>query len=160
MKPFVKSNKSDTIDAEAIAEAVVRPTMRFVQIRSPQQIDVQALHRIRSRLVSSRTRLVNQTRAMCQEYGVVMPQGIKVFMRDIPSVIEDLENDLTQSMRRILADLVQELHGLNERLSFVTREIEAIASTDETARRLATITRHWPLGCHGTDCRSWRRKTV
>lgn len=146
VKPFVKSNKNDTIDAEAIAEAVIRPTMRFVQIRSPQQIDVQALHRIRSRLVSSRTRLVNQTRAMCQEYGVVMPQGIRVFMRNIPSVIEDPDNDLTQSMRRILADLVEELRGLNERLSFVTREIEAIASTDETARRLATIPGIGPLG--------------
>jgi len=146
VKPFVKSNKNDNIDAEAIAEAVIRPTMRFVQIRSPQQIDVQALHRIRSRLVSSRTRLVNQTRAMCQEYGVVMPQGIKVFMRDIPGVIENPHNDLTQSMRRILADLVEELHGLNERLSFVTREIEAIASTDETARRLTTIPGIGPLG--------------
>jgi hypothetical protein len=76
VKPFMKSQKNDTIDAEAIAEAVTRPTMRFTQVRTIEQIDVQALHRMRDQLVSSRTRLVNQARAFCLEYGIAMRQGI------------------------------------------------------------------------------------
>jgi transposase len=69
VKPDVKSQKNDTIDAEAIAEAVTRPTMRFTQVRTPEQVDLQALHRIRDQLVSSRTRLINQVPAFCLEYG-------------------------------------------------------------------------------------------
>ena len=69
VKPYVKSQKNDTIDAEAIAEAATRPTMRFTQVRTTEQIDLQALHRIRDQLVSSRTRLINQVRAFCLEYG-------------------------------------------------------------------------------------------
>ena len=72
VKPYVKSNKSDIIDAEAIAEAVSRPTMRFVEIRSPDQVDLQALHRVRDRLVAQRTRVICQMRAFCLEYGIAM----------------------------------------------------------------------------------------
>jgi transposase len=75
VKPYVKSNKNDTIDAAAIAEAVVRPTMRFVQIKRPDQVDLQALHRIRDQLVGSRTRLICQMRAFCLEYGVAIRQA-------------------------------------------------------------------------------------
>jgi len=75
VKPYVKSQKNDMIDAEAIAEAVTRPTMRFTQVRTPEQVDLQALHRIRDQLVSSRTRLINQVRAFCLEYGVAIRQG-------------------------------------------------------------------------------------
>ena len=72
VKPFVKSNKNDIIDAEAIAEAVTRPTMRFVEIRTPEQIDLQALHRVRDRMIAHRTRLISQMRAFCLEYGVAI----------------------------------------------------------------------------------------
>jgi transposase len=75
VKPYVKSNKNDTVDAEAIAEAVTRPTMRFTQVRSTEQVDLQALHRIRDQLVTSRTRLINQARAFCIEYGIPIGKG-------------------------------------------------------------------------------------
>jgi transposase len=75
VKPFVKSNKNNTLDAEAIAEAVGRPTMRFIQVRRPEQIDLQALHRVRDRIVANRTALSNQIRAFCLEYGIAMRKG-------------------------------------------------------------------------------------
>lgn len=75
VKPYVKSNKTDTVDAAAIAEAVTRPTMRFVEVRTPEQVDLQALHRIRDRLVGQRTALMNQARAFCIEYGLAMRVG-------------------------------------------------------------------------------------
>ena len=145
VKPFVKSNKNDTLDAEAIAEAVCRPTMRFVKVRTPTQIDMQALHRVRSRLVSGRTRLVNQMRALCQECGVVMPQGIRAFRSEITSICEDSGNDLTPHMRCIVTDLIEELSELEKRIDRVTREIEAAAARDEMARRLTTIPGIGPL---------------
>src|ERR1700710_2865092 len=79
VKPYVKSNKNDIIDAAAIAEAVTRPTMRFVEVKSPEQIDLQALHRVRERMVTARTRLICQMRAFCLEHGVAMRQGVGAF---------------------------------------------------------------------------------
>jgi Transposase len=113
VKPYVKSNKNDIIDAAAIAEAVVRPTMRFVQIKRPDQVDLQALHRIRDQLVSSRTRLICQMRAFCLEYGVAIRQGAGVFKIDLPRVIADESNDLTPTMRRLLAELFGDLGRLD-----------------------------------------------
>lgn len=83
VKPYVKSNKTDTVDAAAIAEAVTRPTMRFVEVRTPEQVDLQALHRIRDRLVGQRTALMNQARAFCLEYGLAMRVGGGGFHADI-----------------------------------------------------------------------------
>ncbi len=83
VKPYVKSNKNDLIDAEAIAEAVSRPTMRFVEVRSPEQVDLQALHRVRDRLVAQRTRVICQMRAFCLEYGIAMHQGAGKFKADL-----------------------------------------------------------------------------
>lgn len=100
VKPYVKSQKNDTIDAEAIAEAVTRPTMRFTQVRTTEQVDLQALHRIRDQLVSSRTRLINQVRAFCLEYGIAIRQGAGVFRLDLPRVLANETNDLTPAMRR------------------------------------------------------------
>ena len=87
VKPYVKSNKSDIIDAEAIAEAATRPSMRFVEIKSETQVDIQALHRVRDHKVSARTRLVCQMRAFCLEYGVPIHQGIGKFRADFPRVL-------------------------------------------------------------------------
>ena len=83
VKPFVESQKNDTIDAEAITEAVTRPTMRFTQVRTTKQIDLQALHRIRDQLARSRTRLITQARAFCLEYGMAIRQGTGVFRSDL-----------------------------------------------------------------------------
>jgi transposase len=145
VKPYVKANKNDTLDAEAIAEAVTRPTMRFVQMKSPDQIDTQALHRVRDRQVSSRTRLINQMRAFCLEFGIAIRQGAGVFKLDIPRILQDEANDLTSAMRRLLEDLLNELKALEARIAVVTREIEALASRDDTAHRLTTIPGIGPL---------------
>lgn len=146
VRPYVKSNKSDIIDAAAIAEAVTRPTMRFVEMKTPEQVDLQALHRIRERLVTARTRLICQMRAFCLEHGVAMRQGAGAFKLDLTGVIADEENDLTTTMRRLLRELREELGALEGRIAAVSREIEATASTNDAARRLATIPGIGPLG--------------
>lgn len=146
VKPFVKSNKNDTLDAEAIAEAVVRPTMRFVKIRNEDQVDMQALHRVRSRLVSSKTQLINQMRALCLEYGITIGKGAGLFKRECPKIIENDENDLSDHMRRILDGLSGDLRALESRINIVSREIDALAARDDTARRLMTIPGIGPMG--------------
>lgn len=146
VKPYVKSNKNDIIDAAAIAEAVTRPTMRFVEIKAPEQVDLQALHRVRERLVVARIRLICQMRAFCLEHGVAMRQGAGAFKLDIQAVMIDEENDLTPMMRRLLGELCEELAQLELRIATVSREIEATAASSEVARRLATIPGIGPLG--------------
>jgi transposase len=145
VKPYVKSQKNDTIDAAAIAEAVTRPTMRFTQVRSTGQVDMQALHRIRDQLVTGRTRVINQARAFCLEYGIAIRQGTGVFRLDLPRVLADDANDLTPAMRRMLAELFEDVLRLDERIAGVTREIEGIAARDDRARRLTTIPGIGPL---------------
>ena len=146
VKPYVKSQKNDTIDAEAIAEAVTRPTMRFTQVRTVEQVDLQALHRIRDQLVSSRTRLINQVRAFCLEYGVAIRQGAGVFRLDLPRVLADETNDLSPAMRRMLTELFEDVVGLDRRIAGASREIEALAACDDRARRLMTVPGIGPLG--------------
>ncbi len=146
VKPFVKSNKNDTLDAEAIAEAVIRPTMRFVKVRNEDQVDMQALHRVRSQLVSSKTQLINQMRALCLEYGIAIGKGAGLFKRECPRIIENQDNELSDHMRRILGGLSEDLVSLETRIESVTREIEAIAARDDTARRLMTIPGIGPMG--------------
>ena len=146
VKPFVKSNKNDARDAEAIAEAVVRPTMRFVEIKTEAQVDLQALHRIRDRIVSNRTQLICQMRAFCLEYGIAMRQGAGVFKIDIARVIGDESNDLTPMMRAMLKELWEEFALVDARLAVVSRQVEAIADRLDAARRLMTIPGIGPLG--------------
>ena len=135
VKPYVKSNKTDTVDAAAIAEALTRPTMRFVQVRAPEQVDLQALHRIRDRLVGQRTGLMNQARAFCIEYGLAMRVGAGGFHADIRRHLGNLENDLTQTMRNLLNDLAY----IENRVNALSARIEVIANENETIRRLLTI---------------------
>jgi transposase len=149
VKPFVNSNKSDIIDAEAIAEAVIRPTMRFVEIKSPSQVDLQALHRVRDRLVAERTCIICQVRAFCLEYGVAMHQGAGKFKADLPGVLANDDNDLTPAMRRLLSALFEEIRQIEKRIGDLTKDIEAIADADDTARRLMTIPGIGPLAATG-----------
>ena len=146
VKPYVKSNKTDIVDAEAIAEAVMRPTMRFVQVRTTTQVDMQALHRIRDRLVRNRTSLMNQARAFCIEYGLAMRTGAGGFHSDIRRHLANNENDMTSSMRLLLNELLADLAHIEERITAISKEIEAIAYKDETVRRLLTIPGIGPLG--------------
>lgn len=139
VKPYVKSNKNDAIDAAAIAEAVTRPTMRFVKARSTEQVELQTLHRVRDRQVACRTQLINQMRAFCLEFGVAMRPGAGAFKADMQNVIGDESNDLTPRMRQTLIALMTELGELEQKIAIATKEIEAIATSSELARRLTTI---------------------
>ena len=139
VKPYVKSNKSDTIDAEAIAEAVTRPTMRFVQIKQPEQLELQALHRARDLLMSNRTQLICQIRAFCLEYGVAMRHGVGSFKQDFVRVLGDETNDLAPRMRQLLRDQWSHLQVIESRVAALTQQINAIASASDLARRLTTI---------------------
>ena len=146
VKPYVKSNKNDIIDAAAIAEAVTRPTMRFVEAKSPEQVDLQALHRVRERMVTARTRLICQMRGFCLEHGVAMRQGVGAFNLDLAVAMADEGNDLTPAIRRLLGELRDDLLQLETRIAAVSREIEATAARSETARRLTSIPGIGPLG--------------
>lgn len=139
IKPYVKSNKNDLIDAAAIAEAVTRPTMRFVRAKSTEQAELQAMHRIRDRLVGSRTGLINQMRAFCLEFGIAIRHGAGAFKAELPQVVADESNDLTPRMRELLETLSSELRDLEARIAQITRQIEAIAKCSDAAMRLATI---------------------
>lgn len=139
VKPYVKSNKTDTVDAAAIAEAVTRPTMRFVEVRTPDQIDLQALHRIRDRLVGQRTALMNQARAFCIEYGLAMRVGAGGFHADIRRHLAHAENDLTPTMRTLLEELLDDLAYIEGRIKSVNGKVEAYASQHEAVGRLVTI---------------------
>jgi len=146
VKPYVKSNKNDVIDAEAIAEAVTRPTMRFVEIKTTEQSDIQSLHRARDGMVMSRTRMICQMRAFCLEFGVAIRQGAGVFKIDMPRALADETNDLSPAMRRLLSGLFDDLLALEKRIAEITREIEAVVDRDDVARRLLTIPGVGPLG--------------
>ena len=115
-REYVKSNKNDTIDAAAIAEAVTRPTMRFVELKRPDQVDLQALHRIRDQMVGNRTRLICQMRAFCLEYGIAIRQGAGLFKLALPRIIAEDSNDLTPTMRRLLQEIFDNLKTLESRI--------------------------------------------
>ena len=107
MKPYIKSNKHDAADAEAICEAVTRPAMRFVAVKSVEQQDILAIHRIRSGLVQRRTALANQIRGLLGEYGIIVPQGINKLRKQLPLILEEAENGLTPLARELFAELYE-----------------------------------------------------
>ena len=146
VKPYVKSNKNDALDAEAIAEAVTRPTVRFVQLKTCDQIDLQALHRVRSQLVGSCTALVNQMRAFALEYGIPIRQGVGVFKLDIVRVLADETNALTPAMRALLRGLWEDFGRLDACVAELSRQIEDLADSDDRTRRLVSIPGIGPLG--------------
>jgi len=114
VKPYVKSNKNDRVDAEAICEAMSRPGMRFVAVKSVAQQDVQAAHRIREELVGQRTAKANQIRGLVGEYGIVAPRGIHQLRHALSDWLEDAENGLTANFRILLADLADDLRHLGK----------------------------------------------
>jgi transposase len=139
VKPFLKGQKNDFRDAEAVAEAVQRPTMRFVPTKSVDQLDLQALHRVRSRLVSQRTATVNQIRAFLLERGIAVRQGLRFLRHALPDVLANRAELLTPRMVNMIKDLAGDLHHLDTRLDEVTSEIETLARNDEACQRLMTV---------------------
>lgn len=128
VKPFLKSNKNDYLDAEAIAEAAQRPSMRFVPLKTDDQMDLQALHRVRDRLVSRRTSVINQLRAFLLERGITFRQGRIHLRKQVPELLEDAEQRLSPLMRRLVDRLWQEWKTLEEQVESLRGEIDSIAS--------------------------------
>ena len=139
VRPYVKAHKNDDRDAEAIAEAATRPTMRFVAIKSEAQLDLQSLHRARERLVSERTALINHLRALLLERGIVVPQGRRKLEQALPGILADESSGLSARLRRLASDLREEWRALDERIAAFDAEFVSQARTDEAARRLATV---------------------
>src|ERR1035437_10241381 len=135
VKPFVKSNKNDFLDAEAIAEAVDRQNMRFVPIKTDDQLDLQALHRVRDRLITRRTSVINQLRAFLLERGLVFAKSPARLRERMPEVLENAEEDLTPRMRNLLALLWNEWKDLEQQLGDLNHEVEQIASSDAACMR-------------------------
>lgn len=145
VKPYVKSNKNDATDAEAICEAMSRPGMRFVSVKTVDQQDVQAAHRIRSELMDQRKAKVNQIRGLTAEYGLVAPREILHLRRAIPLWLEDQENGLSPRFRRLLTGLWDDLRVLDGRLVELDQEIITIAASDPVAKRLQQLRGVGPL---------------
>jgi transposase len=139
VKPYVQTNKSDYIDAEAIAEAVQRPRMRFVPIKSEEQLDLQALHRVRERWVMRRTAVVNQVRSLLLERGFTLPKGRSHVDEALPRILEDAELPLSGSFRLLLAQLKLELEQLSTRIDQLDLVILKRAKEDDACQRLTAI---------------------
>jgi transposase len=140
VKPFLKGHKNDYRDPEAIAEAVQRPTMSFVVIKTPEQMDLLALHRVRSRLVGQRTGTINQIRGFLIERSIIVRQGVVPLRKALPDILSSNTNILSPRMVSLIADLMQDWRRL-ERIETVSSEIEALALQDDSCQRLMTVVR-------------------
>lgn len=140
VRPYVKAQKNDDRDAEAIAEAATRPTMRFVPLKTEAQLDAQILHRVRSRLVGERTALINQLRAVLLERGLVFPQGRRQFEQSLAELLTGDETaDLSPRIRQLLVAMQAEWQDLERRIAALDDEFAERARNEDRARRLATI---------------------
>lgn len=139
VKPYVKTNKTDAADAEAICEAVTRPTMRFVAIKQPDQQDLQSLHRYRQRVVEQRTALANQIRGFLTEYGIVFAQGIGVLRKKLPEILGDESAELNPLSRELFNQLYEDFIVLDEKVKKLNKRIEGLCRENEDAQRLTKI---------------------
>jgi transposase len=145
VKPYRKSNKNDFIDAEAIAEAVTKQNMRFVQIKTQEQLDWQAMHRVRDRLMQRRTALINEIRGFLLERGLTFAARPIYLHKNLPTVIEDAEQNLSPRLRWLLDRLWQEWKQTEIDIKAITDEIERISNDDARCRRLRQIPGFGPL---------------
>ena len=145
VKPYVKTNKNDSADAEAICEAVGRPSMRFVPIKTGEQQAVLSLHRAREGFVKARTAQANQIRGLLTEYGVVIPLGISQIFKQLPDILEDGGNDLPGVFRKLLQGLGEHLKELNRQVDEVDAQIQQWHRDNAASRKLAEIPGIGPL---------------
>jgi len=145
VKGYVKSNQNDDQDAEAIGDAVGRANMRFVAVKTVEQRDLQAMHRIRPAAVKSRTALVNQMRGLLGEYGVVVPTGVGQMRQAVPELLEAGESRLSALMRSLLAQLYEHLQELDTRIQGYEAQLNAVFTQQEAFQRLAAIEGIGPL---------------
>src|SRR5713226_3143319 len=141
VRPYSKGQKNDFRDAEAIAEAVQRPTMKFVATKTADQLDLQALHRVRERLVSQRTGIINQIRAFLLERGIAVRQGQRFLRAELPRILATPPDVLSPRMVHVIEDLAGDWRRLDERIEGLSGEIEAIARRDAGCERLMSVPR-------------------
>lgn len=145
VKPYVKTNKNDARDAEAICEAVARPNMRFVPIKNVEQQALLAVHRVRQGFVSARTAQSNQIRGLLSEFGIVMPKGIASLGRRMPEILADAGNGLPGSSRELFARLYAHFKELDRQVGELERQIKAWHRENAASRRLEAIPGIGPL---------------
>ncbi len=162
VKAYLHGQKNDYNDAAAIAEAVTRPRMRFVPIKSAAQLDLQALRRIRTRLIRERTSLSNQLRGLLGEHGIVMPRSLAVLRRRIPEILEDADNGLSSLFRRLLLNGWQQLLQLEDQIKLFNKELALAVAESGDCKLLMTIPGYGPVVASGFsvaigDGRCYRR---
>ena len=159
VRPYSKGQKNDFRDAEAIAEAVQRPTMKFVVTKTADQLDLQALHRVRERLVSQRTGIINQIRAFLLERGIAVRQGQRFLRVELPRILATPPDVLSPRMVRVIEGLASDWHRLDERIEVFSSEIEELAKRDAGCERSDEHPRHRTdhLQRHGRRDRDWRQ---
>lgn len=145
VRPYVKSNKNDAADAEAICEAVSRPNMRFVPIKQVAHQDIQSLHRIRERLVKSKTATINEVRGLLHEYGIILPQSVQKFRQQFCEILEQHKSQLSTLSYQTFLDLFQEFRELDEKVQFYDKKIKEIHDTHPVCQRLTKIPGVGPL---------------
>jgi transposase len=139
VRPYLKGQKNDFRDGEAIAEAVQRPTMKFVATKTADQLDLQALHRVRERLVSQRTGVTNEIRAFLLDRGIAVRQGLRHLRTELPRILATRTDVLSPRMLRLIEDLTSDWHYLNKRIEALSDEIEALARQESACDRLMTV---------------------
>ncbi len=139
VRPYSKGQKNDFRDGEAIAEAVQRPTMKFIATKTAEQLDLQALHRVRERLVSERTGIINQIRAFLLERGVAVRQGLRFLRAGLPQILAARTDVLSPRIVHLIEDLAGDWRRLDERVEGLSADIETLAQHDQACKRLMTV---------------------
>lgn len=139
VKPYLKSNKNDFNDAEAIAEAASRGTMRFVPLKSDHQLYLQATHRVRQRFITERTATVNQMRALLLEFGITVAVGRKLFERNLPDILEDAENGLPDYMRSLIFRLRERWILLDEQINEMSEMLNTASAQLPQCQKIITV---------------------
>lgn len=161
VKPYVKTNKNDVADAEAICEAVSRPNMRFVPIKNIEQQAILSVHRVRQGFVKARTAQANQIRGLLGEFGIVMPQGIYNVTKSVPELLEDASNELPVPFRHLIDRLTEHLKELDRQVKDLEKQIILWHRNNEHSRKLEKIPGIGPLAASAlvasiTDARSFK----
>jgi transposase len=145
VKPYVKTNKNDAADAEAICEAVGRPTMRFVPVKNPEQQALLGLHRARQGFVAARTAQANQIRGLLAEFGIAIPKGIHCIPQRVPDILENAENELPGTSRELFARLLDHYRELDRQVDELQSQIKAWHQENPLSLRLEAIPGIGPL---------------
>lgn len=145
VKPFVKTNKNDRNDAEAIVEAASRPAMRFVTVKSVEQQDIQAVHRVRELLIHQRTALINQVRGLLGERGITIAKSPAAFRHAMPAILKECEGELTSFCQALMIELFQEFHALESRIDRAEAHIKSFMKQSTLCKKIAAVAGIGPI---------------